>query len=155
VSAPVQIRDEPADGPAAQALFADYVGLLRERLGAGFEPEERIVATAEAFAGPGAAWLVLYAGGRPVACGGLRPLGPDAAEVKRMFVAPAARGRGHARALLGELERRARAGGRRRVGLLTTEVLTEARALYAAEGYRVVRTQERSGRMEYWMEKEL
>jgi GNAT superfamily N-acetyltransferase len=151
----VHIREERADGAAARALFGAYLGLLRERLGADFEPEERIVATTDVFAGPDGAWLVLYAGGRPVACGGLRPLGPDTAEVKRMFVAPEARGRGHARALLHALESRARARGRSRVGLLTTEVLTEARALYAAEGYRVVETRELSGRMEYWMEKAL
>ena len=50
----------------------------------------------------------------PVACGGLRALDAETGEIKRMFVTSRARGRGHARALLAELERRAAAAGQRR-----------------------------------------
>ena len=72
MSARVEIRAEPADGPAARTLFREYLALVGERLGAGFVPDERIFATEAAFAGAGAAWLVLYEDGRAVACGGLR-----------------------------------------------------------------------------------
>ena len=129
------IRAEAPTGEASRVLFAEYMALVRERLGDAFTPSEDIFATEGAFDGPGTAWLVVYADDRPVACGGLRPLEPGVGEIKRMFVTPAARRRGHGRALLAELERRALAAGYDRVRLYTTEVLHEARALYDDAGY--------------------
>gem|GEM_PF-1103869 len=152
-----EIRDEAADGPAAQTLFAQYMGLLRDRLGASFVATERIFATADAFGADGGAWLVSYDDdGEPIACGGLRTLEPGVGEIKRMFVVASARRAGHGRRLLSALERRAAASGHRRVRVLTTEVLSEALALYASEGYRTVQRTARSGQpVEIWMEKEL
>ena len=151
----VELRDEPAGGPAAQALYAEYQALVRERLGMEFAPTEAIFASERTFAEPGAAFIVLYSRGRPVACGGLRSLGPQLAEIKRMFVTAGDRGQGHARRLLAELERRAAAQGARRVRLLTTEALTEARALYASAGYVEVEVTEVEGRRDAWLEKHL
>jgi GNAT superfamily N-acetyltransferase len=152
----IEIRHEAPDGPAARRLFADYMTDVAQRLG-DFTPTEEIFATPEAFDGPGSAWLVLYEDGEPVACAGLRPLDGDAGEIKRMFVAEAARGRGYARRLLAELEAIARDAGRRRIRLLTTDVLTEARALYVAEGYEVVEAfpMREPDRTDYWLEKRL
>jgi GNAT superfamily N-acetyltransferase len=152
----IEVRREPPDGPASQALWAAYMQLVGERL-PGFMPSEDIFATTDVFTGPGAAWLVIYEEGEPVACGGLRPVSPDAGEIKRMFVVEAARGRGHARRLLAELEAIGRAAGQRRMRLLTTSVLTEARALYVAAGYRVVEkfTMPDPERTDYWLEKTL
>ena len=149
------IRREPADGAASRALFAEYMELVRERVGADFVPTERIFATVEDFDGPDSAWLVVYDGDRPVGCGGLRPLEPGIGEIKRMFVTASARGRGHGRTLLAELERLARAAGCRRVRLLTTEVLREARALYRSAGYKPVGVATVEGRIELWLEKRL
>jgi GNAT superfamily N-acetyltransferase len=152
----IEVRREPPDAPAARRLFADYMKDVAERLG-DFTPTEQIFATPEVFDGPGSAWLVIYEDGEPVACAGLRALGEDAGEIKRMFVAEAARGRGHARRLLAELEAIARDAGQRRIRLLTTSVLTEARALYAAEGYAVVESfpMRDPDRTDYWLEKTL
>jgi len=152
----IEVRREAPDAPAARALFADYMKDVARRLG-DFTPTERIFATTEAFDGPGSAWLVIYEDGEPVACAGLRPLGDGAGEIKRMFVAEHARGRGHARRLLAELEAIARDAGQQRIRLLTTEVLTEARALYAAEGYDVVEAfpMDDPPRTDYWLEKTL
>ena len=87
--------------------------------------------------------------GDPVACGGwrvARTAGPTAApardgdaEVKRMFVHAAHRGRGHARAVLAELERTAAAAGRRRAVLETGTRQPEAIALYTSAGLRARR----------------
>ena len=64
------------------------------------------------FVPPGGLFLVAYAAGAVVGCGGWRAHGSDA-EIKRMYVTPSARGRGLARRLLAELERTARAAGHR------------------------------------------
>jgi GNAT superfamily N-acetyltransferase len=149
------IRHEPPSGPASQALFAEYFELVRTRLGDAFVPTEQIFATEEDFHGAGAAWLVLYEGDIAVACGGLRPLAPGVAEVKRMFVTARARRRGHARTLLAELERLAAQHGCERVRLYTTAVLREARAMYSACGYRPVGVVAIDGRIDLWLEKRL
>jgi GNAT superfamily N-acetyltransferase len=150
------IRSEPPTGAASRALFDEYMALVRARLGDAFTPSEDIFATEAAFDGPGTAWLVVYEHGRPVACGGLRPLGAGVGEIKRMFVTAEARGRGHGRALLAELERRARDAGYDRVRLYTTQVLHEARALYGDAGYREIDVPALQHRAEdVWLEKRL
>jgi GNAT superfamily N-acetyltransferase len=151
----IEVRRESPEAPAARALFADYMALVRERAGRDLRGAEHIFATPEAFNGPGSAWLVVYEDGRPVACGGLRPLAPGTGEIKRMFVATAARRRGHARRLLAELETIAREAGQARIRLLTTELLPEALDLYRSTGYTVVSSQMEDGHTDYWMEKAL
>jgi GNAT superfamily N-acetyltransferase len=149
------IRHEAATGEASRGLFAEYMELVRDRLGDAFVPTEQIFATEDDFDGAGAAWLVVYDGDAAVACGGLRRLAPGVAEIKRMFVTASARGRGHARALLAELERLAAQDGCERVRLYTTAVLSEARALYSASGYRPVGVVANDDRIDVWLEKRL
>jgi len=151
----LELRPEPADGAAAHALFAEYMELVAARMGPGFVPSEEIFASAAALAVPGAAWLVGYDDGRPVCCGGMRPLGGGTAEIKRMFVTAGSRRRGHGRRLLAELERLAVEQGYERVRLLTTEALFEAWALYATAGYRVTETFRRDDHTDHWLEKTL
>ena len=147
----IEVRREPPDGPAARALWEEYMALTRERLGEAFRPTAEIFARPEDFD----VWLVVYEHGEPVACGGLRQIEPGTAEIKRMFVTARARGRGHGRRLLGELEALAAQAGHRRIRLLTTEALVEARALYASAGYAVVSSFRVEGRTDYWLEKAL
>ena len=154
-AAGVELRREAAGGRAGTALFAEYMALVGKRVGPGVARQEAIFATDRAFEAPGAVFLVLYEDGVPVGCGGMRPLEPGVAEIKRMFVTARARGRGHGRRLLVELERLAAAAGARRVRLLTTEVLAEARALYAAAGYREVEAVMVDGRRDAWLERPL
>jgi GNAT superfamily N-acetyltransferase len=149
------IAPEPATGEASRALFAEYMELVRARLGGEFVPTAEIFATEEDFDAPGAAWLVARDEGRAVACGGLRPLGGDAGEIKRMFVTASERRRGHGRALLAELERLARAAGCARVLVHTTEVLVEARTLYREHGYRPVGVDAFADRIDLWLQKRL
>jgi len=78
--------------------------------------------------------------GRPVACGGLRPLaddvaGPGSVEVKRMYVVPAERGTGVATALLRALEDAARDRGAQRILLETGTMQPDAIRFYEREGY--------------------
>jgi GNAT superfamily N-acetyltransferase len=76
--------------------------------------------------------------GEALGCGALRALAVDAAEVKRMYVAPAARGRGVAKALLAELEDVARRRGWTTLRLETGPRQPEAIGLYTRAGYRPI-----------------
>jgi ribosomal protein S18 acetylase RimI-like enzyme len=65
-------------------------------------------------------------------------LDEERGEIKRMWVSPAARGQGLARALLGHLESLIAASGRSESLLDTNASLTPAVALYESSGYRRV-----------------
>jgi putative acetyltransferase len=73
--------------------------------------------------------------GQAVACGAV-VVAADHGELKRMFTAPAFRGRGIAGQLLARLEDEARARGCRRFVLETGRLQPEAIALYQRFGYR-------------------
>jgi ribosomal protein S18 acetylase RimI-like enzyme len=75
-------------------------------------------------------------------------------EVKRLFVAPAAPGRGLGARLVGESERLARGDGLTVLRLDTRHDLVESRRLYAALGYEEVPFN--NGRYaEHWLAKPL
>jgi ribosomal protein S18 acetylase RimI-like enzyme len=91
---------------------------------------------------PDGAFFVGYLDGRPVATGAWRRRGDvevdgstAAAEIKRMYVVPAARGRGLARAMLAHLESTAQAAGAEVMILETGLAQPEALALYESSGY--------------------
>ena len=73
-----------------------------------------------------------------MACGAWQPLEPGVAELKRMYVRPAYRGRGIARQLVVALEEEAFAAGRPVLRLETGTYLTRAIALYRSAGYRPI-----------------
>ncbi|MGY1697887.1 MULTISPECIES: GNAT family N-acetyltransferase [unclassified Geodermatophilus] len=76
--------------------------------------------------------------GAAVGCGALRALGDGVAEVKRMYVVPAARGRGVSKLLLAGLEAAARDRGWTTLRLETGPRQPEAIALYEGAGYRPI-----------------
>lgn len=80
-------------------------------------------------------YLLAVVGGRAVACGAWQALGPGVAELKRMYVRPAFRGRGIARQLVVALEEEALAEGRPVLRLETGTYLPAAIALYRSVGY--------------------
>jgi len=57
--------------------------------------------------------------------------------------------------VLAELEWRCKEYGARRIRLLSTEVLAEARALYASAGYVEAEVMHVGGRRDVWLEKTL
>ncbi len=79
--------------------------------------------------------VVAYQGEAPVGCGAFKPYEANAVEIKRMYVQPAHRGRGVARAVLTELEHWASALGYIRCVLETGRRQPEAIALYQRSGY--------------------
>ena len=97
-------------------------------------PDVTELAVAE-FAPPQGIFVIGRDAGQPVACGGVRLVDTNVGELKRMYVVPAARRRGIARALLEHLEYEARQLGATRLRLETGLHQPEAIALYASAGY--------------------
>jgi GNAT superfamily N-acetyltransferase len=149
-----EIRVERADGPAGRALLAAYIADATTRIGE-WDETRTPPAGAEAMAPPGGAFLVAYLAGEPVGCAGLVRLDERTGEVKRMYIARAARRRGLARELLAGLEEAARAAGYSRVRLDTSAGQPEAKALYEAAGYRQIEAYNDNQYAAHWFEKAL
>jgi putative acetyltransferase len=124
---------EPFDSPDVEALC-----LAQQAEMHGIYGEADIGPTREApmFQLPDGVFLVLRDDdGRAVGCGGIARFDATHGEVKRMYVVPAARGRGLGRRLLEELEAQARALGYTAVVLETGDRQREALGLYESSGY--------------------
>ena len=80
-------------------------------------------------------YLVGFIGGAPVACGALRPMDAQAAEVRRVFVQRTSRRRGCARAILSTLEEYARTFGFSTLRLETGNRQHSAVKLYESCGF--------------------
>lgn len=128
-------RSDPTAPPAADLLAAmgeEILALYDHALDA---PDMPKAGPAE-LSPPGGSLLVGYDdGGTAVCVGGVKRLPDGACEIKRMYVAPAARGRGVGRELLRALEGEARALGYEIVRLDTGPKQPSARRMYEEAGY--------------------
>jgi ribosomal protein S18 acetylase RimI-like enzyme len=133
----------PRDIAQARALFEAYAAQLGVSLCfQGFDAE--LAGLPGDYAPPrGGLWLA-SAAGAPIGCVALRPLAhaaaddatQAAAELKRLYVAPQARGSGLGRQLAQTAIDHARSAGYRVIKLDTLAQMDAARALYASLGFR-------------------
>jgi GNAT superfamily N-acetyltransferase len=124
------LRIEPAASATARAL----VDALDDDLHARYPDMPTNGIDHEGFEAAGGVLVVAYLDGDAAGCGAFRPLGTSA-EVKRMYVAPAFRGRGVARAILAFVEAEATRRGYTHGMLETGTNQPEAVALYRACGW--------------------
>lgn len=125
---------DPADPRAVAALGA----YLEEVLGALPTGGASLTADVDDYRPPGGCFLVLLAGEAVVGCGAVRTLSPGVGELKRMWIAPQARGRGLGAQLLAGLEARATHLGLDVLRLDTNAALSPALGLYSSRGYRAI-----------------
>jgi ribosomal protein S18 acetylase RimI-like enzyme len=126
-------QHDPLVAPLLAELAAEYAhryGGTAEAILTGL----RAYPAAE-FAAPGGGLLIGLLDGRPVTGGAFRRFDDDTAELKRIWTDSAHRRRGHAQALLAELETVISARGYRRIYLMTGDRQPEAEALYLSSGY--------------------
>lgn len=146
----------PAD-PESHAVLSDYFALrAAEFPGGGYIPT---FPTAAAFEPPAGVFLLAGPEGAVVGCGGIRRLADSDAgvryEVKHLFLRPEARGQGWGRAILEELERRARQWGAAELVLDTHHSLESAGALYARSGFEQVEPYNDNPNATRWYRKRL
>jgi len=154
-AAAVRIDEESPSSRAAQFCLSSYFAELSERFETGFDPALSLSPSLDEYAPPRGTFLVMRLHGAPVGCGGFKPVPTNAAYLKRMWVAPGARGLGLGRKLLQALEERARANGYRAVRLETNRSLVEAQQLYRRCGYHEVAPFNDERYADHWFEKML
>lgn len=128
---------EPADprGEPARACLQAYYDELGRRFAAGFDVTLSRDPDADDMIRPRGAFLLAWSDGLPVGCVGLKGGGEQPAEVKRLWVAHAARGLGLARRLMSAIEDAARELAVPVLRLDTNSALPEAIALYRRTGW--------------------
>jgi GNAT superfamily N-acetyltransferase len=170
------VRPAPAAGELGGRLLAEYLDHVGrrwflDRLGRPATDRELAEAlSADALEDPAAgltppqgAFFVGWPGDdgqgedgkEPGGCVGVRLLDAGTAELKRLYVRPAARRTGGGTALLGAAERWARESGAQRIVLDTRRDLGEAVALYRRAGFAEIPAYGSGPYREVWLGKEL
>ncbi len=152
---PIAIAVVPPQGEDARRCLDSYFRELQARFENGFDRSlGRDIPDAE-MTPPAGYFLLARSDGKPVGCAALVRLDAQAAEIKRMWTAPSARGRGVARRMLCELERLAREAGYRKLFLDTNRALSEAQALYRRQGFVETARYNDNPYADFWFEKAL
>jgi GNAT superfamily N-acetyltransferase len=151
---------EAFDAPDARGLRRDYYDEVASRYwkrpATSAEIEKGLAGDGvELLTPPTGQFVVGRYGDEAAACGGVLMLDAERAELTRVYVRPALRGRKGASLLLELLEDQARTLGARRMVLNTRLDLIEARALYVRHGYTEIPAYCTGPYMEIWYGKEL
>jgi putative acetyltransferase len=131
VTPALTIAEEDPRAPDVLAMIDALDARMREL----YEPESCHLMAADDLVRRGACFLVARLDGAATGCMAFVPQTDGTAEVKRVWTAPAARGRGVARALMAEIMARAKARGVLALRLETSPQQPEALALFQEAGF--------------------
>src|SRR3989440_6501843 len=155
IASMVQITVADSTSQEARWCIEQYFTELGERFETGFDPTLGISAHAHELGPPAGLLLIARLRGEPVGCGALKFHENTVGELKRMWVAPRARGLGLGRRLLLALEHEARQAGMTILHLETNRTLIEAIELYRHSGYQEVEAFNDEAYAHHWFEKRL
>lgn len=132
-----RIELAPTDPQGAQALFCleEYYAELNRRFDGGFDVNLSCDPDADDMRPPRGTFLIALSDGLPLGCVGVKGHGGPVAEIKRLWVAPSARGLRLATRLMDAAEEAARGQGITTLRLDTNSALPEAVALYRNAGW--------------------
>jgi pimeloyl-ACP methyl ester carboxylesterase/GNAT superfamily N-acetyltransferase len=150
----IEVREEPFDSPVSAALVSEYVAEIKHMYPE-WTPDVPPRMDADDVEPPSGRWLVAYRDGQAVGCAGLKRIDRQTAEIKRIYVAPTARGAGVARALLTRLEQTARVIGYERVRLDTGARQQASVGLFSSSGYEPIADYNGNPVASFWFEKRL
>lgn len=143
---------DPAGRAAADCLTA-YYAELAQRFDGGFNPGPP--GDPGELRPPRGIFLIADCDTRPVGCVALRTDAPGVGEVKRLWIAPEARGLGLATRLMAAVQDHARAMGFHTLRLDTNGALTEAVALYRRAGWTEIPRYNDNPYAQHWFERPL
>jgi len=152
------MRVEAADAHGAEALtlVQTYLHEIEALFPHELDPALSVTAEPDEMSPPHGAFLVVRDDdGTAIGCGGVKLLDAATAELKRIWLAPAARGRGLAAALLAELEDAARELGATHGRLDTNEKFGAALALFRRHGWQEIPPYNRNAYATHWFAKTL
>jgi DNA-binding MarR family transcriptional regulator/GNAT superfamily N-acetyltransferase len=142
-------------GDDARFCMESYFAELDSRFEDGFEQGLSTSVDYTEFAEPTGLLLTARLGDDPIGCGALKFHDGEPPDIKRMWIAPSARGLGVGRRLLGALEQQAAQRGAAVVQLETNRSLDEAIALYRSSGYVEVPAFNNEYYADHWFQKSL
>lgn len=151
----ITIVPERPDSDDVRWCFAQYYAELDRRIAGGFDASVALPLVDAGLLPPLGLVLVAHRSGQSLGCGAVKLAEPGVAEVKRLWILPAARRQGLGSRILAELEARAAAAGKRLVRLDTNGALGEAVALYQRRGYREVGPFNEERFADRWFQKDL
>src|SRR5258708_8564209 len=153
IASMVQITVADPTSQDARWCIEQYFTELGERFETGFDPTLGISAHAHEVTPPAGLLLVARLREEPVGCGALKFHQNAPGELKRMWVAPSARGVGLGPRLPVALKRCAKEAGVAVLHLETNRTLIEAIQLYRSCGYQEVEAFNNEPYAHYWFEK--
>jgi ribosomal protein S18 acetylase RimI-like enzyme len=145
-------RAGAADHEGVIRELAEYFAFLGEDIDAAGLDHDVADWQGEYDGSAGVMLIVVDPAGRVVGTAGVRRLEPGVAELKRMWLRPACRGRGLARRLMDRVLEEARALGGRVLRLDSEQRLEAAVRLYRSYGFKEIQDYNRNPRAELWME---
>ncbi|WP_407154274.1 GNAT family N-acetyltransferase [Bradyrhizobium sp. STM 3557] len=131
----ISIEQTDPRAEAARYCLGEYYAELSRRFKGGFDVSLSRDPEAADMIAPRGAFFVAMSDGLPLGCVGLKGGGRDDAEIKRLWVAPSARGLGVGRRLMDAAEDAARSLSIKTLRLDTNSALTEAGQLYRSSGW--------------------
>ena len=139
-TAPVRILEGQAASDHTQKVLTAYFSELDHRIDGGFDPDLTESTSPEQVTPPNGDFFLMteLISGEVIACGAVRKLDDTTAELRRIWVTPDHRGKGHARTLVRSLENKVRALGAHTAVVSLNEEMVEGIAMFRKRGYEPV-----------------
>lgn len=151
----IEIIEADPEDPRVQHCVLAYYDEISEIFGVFFDPQVSGDPEADSLRAPNGTFLLALSDGLPIGCVAVKRQAEGLGEVKRMWVAPAARGLGLAKQLMSAIETHAQRLGLTTLQLDTNGKLTAALHLYRQDGWVEIERYNDNPYAEHFFEKQL
>ena len=151
----IQIIPADPEDPRITHCVQSYYSEISAIFGIPFDPQTSGDPEADSLRAPKGVFLLALSDDLPIGCCALKGQGTHLGEVKRMWIAPSARGLGLGKRLMHDIETHARSLGMTTLQLDTNGKLTEALTLYRNSGWTEIDRYNDNPYAEHFFEKQL